>query len=122
MAIKIELLREEMTAAGIDFYTAVLDEGDQLVVRFLDGDLKRLPTAQEQAAIDAVVAAHDPAGLTANETLREAIKTLAQSAVGVALNDLTAGQRNALIAILLWKSGAVDSDLKIRPLGQWVRE
>lgn len=120
MTIKIDLLREELTAAGIDYYLAVLEAG-QLIVRFLDGDLKRDPTSQEQAAIDAVVAAHDPQLLTQAEQLREAIKTIAQSAVGETLDNLTQAQLKALVAILLWKAGAVESNLTIRPLGQWVR-
>ena len=62
--------------------------------------------AAEQAAIDA---------------LRETIKTTAQSAVGVTLDNLTQAQIKSLVAILLLQAGAVADDLTIRPLGQWIK-
>jgi len=59
---------------------------------------------------------------TANTQL-DAIKTTAQSAVGVALVDLTAAQQKALLAALLFKAGGVDlSDATVKPLNQWVKQ
>ena len=57
-------------------------------------------------------------GRIANDGLRDAVKTLAQSTAGVALNDLTALQIKVLVAILLWQAGAIDADLKIKPLAE----
>jgi hypothetical protein len=91
-------------------------------VRFLaDNKTKRQPTPEEQATIDAVLAAHDPQGLTEAEELREAIKDLAQSAVGELLVDLTAAQIKALLACLLWKAGGVEDTMQVAPLGDWLK-
>lgn len=49
------------------------------------------------------------------------IRDTAQSAVGVRLDQLTAGQRNALVAVMLWDRKAIANDGTIRPLGQWVK-
>lgn len=119
--IKISLLKEELIAAGLDVYGLGLDENDALFVRFLENGIKRPPTAAEQQTIDAVVAAHDPDGLTKVEQLRETIKGLAQSAVGVTLNNLTNNQKDALLAILLWQAGAVADDLTVNPLKDWAK-
>lgn len=69
--------------------------------------------------VDAVVTAHDPNAPTEGEQLRQQIVTLAQSAVGVSLDALTAAQRNALIAVLLWQAGGVTPQMTVRALGQW---
>jgi hypothetical protein len=58
--MNIEQLRTELNAAGLNFYAAGLDETGQLYVRFLQNNLKRLPTPDEQEIIEAVVAAHNP--------------------------------------------------------------
>jgi hypothetical protein len=45
---------------------------------------------------------------------------MAQSAAGVALQDLTTGQIKALMAVLLYKAGGVDPDtMTVRPLSEW---
>jgi hypothetical protein len=51
--------------------------------------------------------------------LRTQVVTVAQSAVGVVITNLTAAQVRALLAVLLWKGGALDKDGKIRPLVEW---
>jgi len=74
-----------------------------------------------EAEIQAVIDAHDPGAPTAGEQLRNQVRTLAQSAVGVALNDLTTAQRAALLAVLLHQAGGLAPDLTVRPLAQWAR-
>lgn len=76
--------------------------------------------AQIDAAITAAKAAAQQAETDA-VALKQAVQNLAQSAVGVVIDQLTAAQRNALIACLLWKAGAIDKDMKIRPLAQWLK-
>ena len=66
-------------------------------------------TAEEQQARQAV------------EGLRSKVANLAQSAVGVRLSDLTPAQQRALVAVLLWKAGAVTADLTVKPLEEWER-
>lgn len=75
-------------------------------------------------ALQAAAAAYDQAKTDAENaanTLRQQVRDLAISAVGVALNDLTAGQRNALLAILLWKAGAIGPEMTVNPLAEWVK-
>ncbi len=83
-----------------------------------------LPTDPTQAQIDAAIAAiqQDATAATAAAAqLRQQIITLAQSAVGVRVDLLTAPQVRALFAIILWEAGALKNDLTIRPLSEWVR-
>jgi hypothetical protein len=87
------------------------------VVVFLDeGRLRSIAEADylaEQARVNA--------DREAASQLRTQILQAAQSAVGVRLNDLTAAQRNSLIALVLWKEGGVKNDATIAPLGEWLR-
>lgn len=55
------------------------------------------------------------------DTTRALVVQTAQSAVGVNLAALTAGQRNALVAVLLHKAGALTPTGDIRPLAEWAR-
>lgn len=57
---------------------------------------------------------------TAQNNLRNQILSVASSSVGVALNDLTATQVKSLLAIMLWKAGAVNKSGQVRPLAEWV--
>jgi hypothetical protein len=81
-----------------------------------------LPTEPTQAESDAAVLAIAQAAAQAATDaaqLRQQILTLAQSAVGVRVDNLTAGQVRALVAILLRKADALNNDLTIRPLADW---
>lgn len=69
-----------------------------------------------QAAADAVVAT-----IQAEVTARTALRDLAQSTVGVALNDLTTPQLKAVLGILVRRAGGLANDLTIRPLADWMR-
>lgn len=51
--------------------------------------------------------------------LRSRVRILAQSAVGVQIDALSAPQVRALIAVLLHKAGAIDASGGIRPLTEW---
>jgi len=85
------------------------------------GDQIRIevPDDVDGAAVAAIVAAHDASALTAAETLKSQIDSLATSAVGVRLDQLTAQQVRALAAQLLLKAGAVANDMTVRPLPEW---
>jgi hypothetical protein len=74
--------------------------------------------AQVYAEWDAYLA-EKTANETADTTLRNQIVSLAQSAVGVSIDALTANQRNALIAIMLYKAGALTNTGLVKPLNQW---
>lgn len=61
-----------------------------------------------------------PAPVT--DTSLTQILTVAQTAVGVTLNNLTAAQVRSLMAILLYKEGGVNPvTLQVKPLNQWVK-
>lgn len=92
-------------------------------VREWNEELKQYVDREETAeeAADRALTAQGAATLEAQSlTLKQQVVSLAQTAVGVAVNDLTAAQRNALVVVLLHKAGALTSDLKIKPLNQWV--
>lgn len=58
---------------------------------------------------------------TADNALKDRIIVLAQSAVGIQMDQLTQAQIRALMAIVLWKAGAVAEDGSINPLADWVK-
>ena len=115
--IKFSLLDEELrkAVAGYRGATFVYDTGDITV--HID------PVADTEAvksSIEAIITAHDPTAQTALEKTVETIKTTAQSAEGVSYTSLTASQQLALLAVLLWKAGALAPDGTIKPLKEWV--
>ena len=79
------------------------------------------PTEAEINAASAAYNATQTAAQTEATTLRQQIVTTAQSAVGVSITALTAAQVRALVALLLWKEGAIKADGTIRPLAEWVK-
>jgi hypothetical protein len=86
----------------------------------LRGPLPVDPTSQQST--DAIAARETArlAALAAAATKRQQILTIAQSAVGVRVDLLTAAQIKALYAITLWQQGALDAGLIVRPLADWV--
>lgn len=86
-----------------------------------DGALPIDPTPQQRAAaIAALKAAANQADRDAS-ALRQRVIQEAQGTVGQSISTLSATQLRALVAILLWKAGAVDKDGLVLPLNQWVR-
>lgn len=73
----------------------------------VEAQLAAAAAAEQQAQADAAA-------------LRQRILTLARSAEGVQVDQLTAGQLRALQYLLLWKAGALDRTGVVRPLGEWV--
>lgn len=51
--------------------------------------------------------------------LRTRVRQIAQGAVGVQIDQLTALQTRALLAVVLHKAGAIDKNGAIRPLNEW---
>lgn len=82
-----------------------------------------LPTDPTQTEIDAALAAQEAARVQAaadTAALRQRVLGLAGSAVGIQIDALTAGQVRALVALLLWKAGALDRNGAVRPLADWL--
>ncbi len=81
-----------------------------------------LPADPTPAQIQAAIAARDAARqrvIIDAQALRQVI-TIAQSAVGIRVDLLTAVQVRALIAVLLRKNGALDRTGTVRPLDTWL--
>lgn len=76
--------------------------------------------AERDAEAAAILAAAAAAAAAAHNALRQQILNLAQSAVGVQLDQLTAGQRSALTAAMLYLAGGVTQDMKVKPLAEWL--
>lgn len=98
----------------------LVDDGDGAYISAWNLPEPQPTPEQVTAAIVAYDAAQATAQTEAN-ALRTRVVNLAQTAVGVQIDALTAGQVRALVAILLWKAGAIDSAGAIKPLGQWVK-
>lgn len=78
-----------------------------------------------EAEITTAAAAYDAAETQRQAeatTLRQQVISTAQSAVGVSITALTAAQVRALVAILLWKAGAIKADGTVKVLTEWVRD
>lgn len=94
---------------------------DRLIIDCSTGTRTVVPFTPAEEAERATLAAAEASAIVAATAFRGQIVTLAQSAVGVRLQDLTPAQIKALMACLLYKAGGVDpSTLQVRPLGQWV--
>lgn len=79
------------------------------------------PTLSELEAASTAYDAAETQRQTDATALRQRVLDLAQTAVGVRIDQLTAAQVRALFAILLHKEGALTALGTIRPLGEWVR-
>jgi len=127
MQIKIEKNLPSLTAVeGLDetlrafaFFRGLSTRPGFVIVHLDD-----TATPTEQAQIESAVRSFDAAQLTARQQQRVQnlanIRAVAQSAVGVALVDLTAAQVRSLLACLLYKNHAVSDDGKIRTLADWL--
>lgn len=87
-----------------------------------NGDLSiQVPESLDPEIARTVLRDHDASATSTKQALRSQVVTIAQTAVGVALQDLTQAQIKALFAIVLYKLGALDpSTLKVLPLSRWV--
>ncbi len=75
-------------------------------------------TAGETTILTSIFDQLDP---TQDSALRTLIINLAQSAVGLQVDALTAAQTRALVAILLYKQGALTPTGAVKPLNQWAQ-
>jgi len=84
------------------------------------GPLPADPTpAESDAAVTAIAQAVQQAQTDA-DTLRQQVRALAQSTIGMRIDAVfTTAQLRSLLAVLLWKAGALSNDLTIRPLADW---
>lgn len=90
------------TVTGIEFDGETPIGTGQHVAFLDDGAVRSVPLA-DWPQVQAELAAKETERQAA-QALKQQILQTAQSAVGVRLSDLTAVQRNALIAVLLWKA------------------
>lgn len=78
------------------------------------------PTPQQSAAARALIVAAQTQAVSDAAALRARVLTLAQSAVGVQIDALTAAQIRALVALLLYKQGAIDKTGAVVALANWL--
>lgn len=76
--------------------------------------MKKIPRFMETQTIDA-----DPTTLAIDDAIKDQIKTFVQSTVGVRVDNLTTNQLKVLLGLVLYMAGAIDSELKIKPIGEW---
>lgn len=115
---RLDALQDQLWAAGIR-PERVTGLGDAITIVVPDGT--------DEGAVARIVAAHNPTALDAatqqqaqqQTTTRAAIIATAQGAVGKPLAALTATERNALLAVLLWGAGALTPALTVAPLDRW---
>lgn len=96
------------------------DDGDGLGPYVYRMSIGPMPTKTE---IDAAIAAYDAREQQRQadtQALRQRVITTAQSAVGVAFDQLTNVQLRAVLGCLLHQRGVLDKDGKVRPLGEWL--
>ena len=77
------------------------------------------PTQQELEDVWQIYSEREVVERAACDQLKSNIISIAQSAVGVALNDLTQAQTRALLALMLWKASGVAPDMTVKPLKDW---
>lgn len=76
-----------------------------------------------EAEIDALLAAaavHIASVVTPREQNQANLSAAAQSSVGTAFDSLTPNQVRALLAIVLFRAGALNDDGTVRPPAEWV--
>lgn len=78
------------------------------------------PTPAEIAAAIAARAAERAARSTEAAQLRQQVIARAQAVVGVRATDLTAAQLRDLFVAILWDAGALNPDLTVRALRDWM--
>lgn len=71
------------------------------------------------AAVFSAAQAHDPALPAPRQQAEAHVRALAQSAAGVPVADLTSAQVRALLALLLYRAGAVDAQGRVALPERW---
>lgn len=91
------------------------DSDGNVLMLYRDGDLVRSCLLADWPAELAALNART----TERVQLRQAVRSRLDSTVGVRIDDLLVGQLRALLAFLLWERGALDAEMKVKPLDQW---
>lgn len=120
----IPLLTQEI----IDEFPALDDPQDMLLTfeSINGGSAIRITvpdtaTPQQLERLTEIVQAHNPASLSRGQQAKQTVVTLAQSAVGVPLAQLTNDQIRALLVCLLHKAGGLDeTTVRVKPLNTWL--
>lgn len=75
-----------------------------------------VPDDADLEMVNLVINAHDQETKTAKERTKETVMSLYQSSIGIRVQDLTSAQIKAVLVVLLYKNGMIDSNLRIVPL------
>jgi hypothetical protein len=125
MTRKLQLPQRQYNLERLDFDLHTALPGIYLGFNGVPGALFALleesATAEHEGQVMTIAVDHNPAQLSPDQQILRDVRSLAQSAVGVPLADLTPPQVRSLLAVLLHRAGAVNSDGTIRPLSEWGR-
>ncbi len=119
MPLLPQSIADLVAADGVARQATADDNTEHMLFR--DGALVRSCLLADWPAEQLVLAAHEQERQDAT-ALKTRVLTIAQSAVGVAADQLTAVQLRALFLITLWKEDALDKNGAVRPLNEWVRD
>lgn len=92
----------------------------KVVTDLASGEAIEVPLTPEEIQELEVRQANVKAEEQARTDLESRLLDIAKGAVGIKVNNLSTAQRNALIVALLWKSGALNSSLEVKPLSEWL--
>jgi hypothetical protein len=110
-----ELLDEELRAAlGNRIVGISGPRKGKLRVHFISD-----PTTEEKTQVGTVLATHSPTGDSKFQARRKEIKALITAAEGKRFDAVTAGERNAVIAGVMFLMNVIDKDGKITPFEDW---
>lgn len=93
---------------------------DSLIVDVSTGQVSTRPETAAEAAEKTGWAAAQQQATADEQTRRSAVAQAVQALVGVRWQDMTANQKQTLIVALLYKAGAIDKTLTVRPLSEWL--
>lgn len=97
------------------------NNGEPYLSVYVDPDGQPPPSVAELSAAAAAIDAEREAAQLAAAQLRAQVRTTAVGAVGKVYNTLAAGEVRALLAVLLWRAGALGNDGTVQPLEEWAR-
>jgi hypothetical protein len=119
--MRYEAIRRLRPRAEFELTQDGTNGGQPYLSLYSDPDGLPPPTEAEILAMIVTLEAEAEAARLAAAQLRQQIRTTAAGAVGIRYDLLTAAQVRALVAILLWKQGALSNAGLVQPLDEWAR-
>ena len=93
---------------------------EHVIIDCATGEATLAPVTDADLAAQQAAAAAQAQAAADEQTRRSAVVAQLQSLVGLQWGALSAAQKQTLIVALLYKVGALDKTLTVRPLGDWL--